>query len=436
MKNRLSILAIFIMLSLLAACGGAQPAAQTATADAQISAAVATQMAMTAHALTSTPVPTEVLPTAIPSPTTEVIQNPITATVWRSDPIATILLYHQYIPYDKTNSSAMKMQLSVFRTQLEQLEQAGFTSVSLEDWLKGNLQVPAGKRPLILTFDDLFYSNQIYLEADGTPSQHTGLGVMWQFNKDYPDFGFKPALFANMGDKLYGNVARGDWWYVEKGWQDSLAKVIAWCIENGAGVYNHFYDHPDLPKLDSGLIQWEMRKNDETIKEFLGRVGKDSLADNIENILSIPFDEWPSSKNGKNTILNYESLNGKPVLGIVDAEPHYVRKNLMIAPYVQGYNPYRIPRIEGQQENIDQLIKDLDYIPVAESCQINNPTPDSTKQPEYLKQQILQAVSTGRCSDGVYAVEGQLFRVQAGSVETITLPVYPKQFTVNGQTYP
>jgi len=259
-----------VILLLLAALG-LNGCGKRLTADVQpltVEQQVATQLAEVQATQAAVWALTPPVPSPTPSATPFVLQNPVIATIWQTDPVVPILLYHRYIPIDKTNDSRMKMQLSDFRNQLEQLYAAGFVQVSLEDWLAGKLEVPQGKRPVIITFDDLFFADQVFIMEDGTPSERSGLGVMWQIYQEHPEFGFKPALFSNMGDKYYGNVIRGDWFYVETGWQDSLARVIAWCIEHGALVYNHFYTHPSLPKLSPAQIEWEMRTNDEEIQKF------------------------------------------------------------------------------------------------------------------------------------------------------------------------
>jgi peptidoglycan/xylan/chitin deacetylase (PgdA/CDA1 family) len=394
------------------------------TVDQQVATQLAEVQATQAANLALTPT----IPPPTPTATPFVLQNPITATVWQADPVVAILLYHRYIPIDKTNDSRMKMQLSDFRGQLDQLYAAGFVQVSLEDWLAGKLDVPQGKRPVIITFDDLFFADQVYIMEDGTPSERSGLGVMWQVYQEHPDFGFKPALFSNMGDKYYGNVIRGDWFYVETGWQDSLARVIAWCIEHGALVYNHFYTHPSLPKLSPAQIEWEMRTNDEEIKKFLTRAEKPELATVSANIISLTYGEWPNSSGGRKTILDYVSPLGKPVIAVVEAEPYYTHNLLTLAPYAAGFTPYHIPRVEGQQENIDALIADLASIPAAGSCQLNNPTPERLTDPEYVQSIIAQSIAQGLCGQGIYAVAGMVFDARSGNVVQVKLPDYPREY--------
>jgi peptidoglycan/xylan/chitin deacetylase (PgdA/CDA1 family) len=418
---------VFLLLAAvsLTACG-AKPAesAPALTVEQQVATQLADVQATQAAALALTPTVTPLPPTATPY----VIQNPLTATVWQADPLVPILLYHRYIPFDKTNDSRMKMQLGIFRQQMEQLYAAGFVQVSLEDWLNGKLEVPAGKRPVIITFDDLFFADQVYIMEDGTPSDRSGLGVMWRIYQEHPDFGFKPALFANMGDKYYGNVIRGDWFYVETGWQDSLARVIAWCLEHGALVYNHFYTHPSLPKLTPAQIEWEMRTNDEEIQKFLTRAEKPELAGLSANIISLTYGEWPNSSGGRDTILDYISPLGKPVIAVVEAEPNYSRKLLTRAPYASGYTPYHIPRFEGQQENIDALIADLPAIPAAQACELNNLSPARLTEAEYVQGIITEAITQGRCGTGIYAAAGMLFDARQADVTKIEIPVAPREY--------
>ncbi|MBM3152516.1 MAG: hypothetical protein FJZ96_10010, partial [Chloroflexi bacterium] len=112
---------------------------------------------------------TAALPTDTPSPTVAIqptatpLLVTIAATVWTEEPVVPILNLHQFKPdgISPSDKSGHKMQLGDLRASLENLYDAGFSLVSLEDWLSGDLTVPSGRRPLVLTMDDLFYTNQI-----------------------------------------------------------------------------------------------------------------------------------------------------------------------------------------------------------------------------------------------------------------------------------
>lgn len=124
------------------------------------------------------------LPTSIPTPIASLPQEFIDATVWEQDPQVPILQYHRFLPNTYPQSYPTKTLLRDFETELQTLYDNDFTIVSLQDWISGNLQVPSGRRPIIITLDDAFFADQIFLENDGLPSTNSGIGALWEFSKD------------------------------------------------------------------------------------------------------------------------------------------------------------------------------------------------------------------------------------------------------------
>jgi hypothetical protein len=171
-----------------------------------------------------------------------------------------------------------------------------------------------------------------------------------------------------------------------------------------------------------------MRTNDEEIQKFLTRAEKPELAGLSANIISLTYGEWPNSSGGRDTILDYISPLGKPVIAVVEAEPNYSRKLLTRAPYASGYTPYHIPRFEGQQENIDALIADLPAIPAAQACELNNLSPARLTEAEYVQGIITEAITQGRCGTGIYAAAGMLFDARQADVTKIEIPVAPREY--------
>jgi len=172
---------------------------------------------------TPEPSPTPIPATATPEPVF------LDATVWETEPRLPILLYHYFVPDSFTGIDPTQIRLGDFRQHLESIYQAGYTLVSIEDWLEGNMSAPAGRKPVAMTWDDVFVPNQLEFDASGNPSPDTGLGVLWQFSQEHPDFGFEVALFANFGDKTYGVTSLEE----RKAKQ---ARAVVWCMEHGARI--------------------------------------------------------------------------------------------------------------------------------------------------------------------------------------------------------
>jgi len=372
--------------------------------------------------LTATPPPLPTItatPTIILSPTETPVPVFINATLWTSDPQVPILVYHRFYQDYQKYSTNTKIRLSDFKNSIQALYDAGYTLVSLESWLKGDMQMPAGRRPLIITIDDLFFADQISLNEDGTPTQNSGIGILWQFYQDHPDFGFNLSLFYNLGDKYYGNVKVGDWWQKGPGWEDSLANVIAWCIEHGALPYNHFFTHPKLSLLTNAKdFTYQAEENEKALREFLARIGKENLANELDNIISIPYGDWPTDAEVMSALQNYVSTNGKPLLGIMDID-FAIRAKYLQPIYSPNFHRLKIPRIVGNADAINLLVRDKEKFPLSQNCQLGPVDMNKLSDQKY----IMQLIAASRCPDGVYSLEQGLFRMQNSVVTPILVAV-------------
>jgi hypothetical protein len=333
----------------------------------------------------------------------------LTATVWETDPVVPILLYHRF----KTNKPSTPNITSriEFQEELETLYESGYVTIPLEQWLTGDLRVPDGKRPLVLTMDDLFYENQISLTSEGTPSDQTGLGLAWKFSQEHPDFGFHWALFASLGDKPYGMGTQEE--------QDAqLANVIVWCIEHGAMVYNHTFRHVRLNQTDGLGIIAELKYNDLSLRKFLALANRRDLTSELGNFLAVPAGLWPRSSEALNALYDYENPEGVPLQGIFDVD-FITRPNFMKAPYAWKFDRMKLPRMVADLDAIKYLKENKDAIPAAHECMVGPLDKDLTGNASYMGQRILNVVRNGECPTGVYAIENFIFRADATEVELL-----------------
>ncbi len=425
-KNLLLSVVICSFLVLSGCIPVMQPVTSTPTlANTATATATALPPSPTPIPATPTPIPTSTL---VPSPTPVPVYLP--ATVWTSDPQVPVLAYHRFYPDSFENLPPTKMRLSDFKAHLQSLYDSGYSLVQLADWLKGDMHVPAGRKPLIITMDDLFSSDQIFLNPDGTPSEKSGIGLLWHFSQAHPDFGFAVALFYNMGDKHYGNVQVGDWWQEGPGWEDSLAKAIAWCIQNGAMPYNHFYTHPQLDLITSVKdFNYQAQENEKQLRVFLGRIGQASLADNLDNLFAIPYDIWPTVPAVKKALENYVSTNQKPLLGLLDID-YAIRAKYLQPVYSPQFDRFHIPRIVDVDDNptywgdvIKLLSDNSQTFPAAQECQLGPLDTTRASDQAYVEQLISDAGANGACPQGVYSTDEGLFRLQDGQVSEIPIIV-------------
>ena len=387
---------IFILFALLLTACNATPAAPTAI-PVNIEA-TALSVAMTSIVETQAAIPTETL---TPIPTATEIPFFLTATIWMEDARVPIINYHQFAPNTSEKSTDHKIRMEDFTAGMDALNQAGFTLIHLEDWIKGDLYVPEGRRPLVFTMDDLFYNNQIRLGENGNPREDTGMSLAWEYGQAHPEFGYKWALFANLGDKWY---AEGD---PEGKWKGELTQTIIWCLEHDARVYNHTYQHIRMDKSSAEGIRWDLEQNDLFLRELLLKTGREDLIEGLGNMLAIPFGYWPEGSAYAATT-NYITPEGDPMLAVFDID-WPIRIKFMAPPYSPEFDPMRIPRIAMPPEAIAYLVEHQNEFPTPKTCQVGPLEEGKAGDQAYVEEQIQAQITSGACPAGVYILEEHTF---------------------------
>ena len=415
MKNRLSLLFSLGMGLILAYAG-------SGCAIVQSFMPTETPTITPTQPPTNTPQPS---PTITPTPTE--VPYFIDATVMALDQEVPILLYHRFITDDVDKDAVTFTHLSTFRDDLQTLYDSGYSLVSLKSWLDGTFLTPIGRKPLIITFDDFWFADQIYIDDDGTPSQYSGIGVLWQFSQENPDFGFSAAGFSNMGDKYYGDARIGDR-FVFGGDLDAmwlkLGRTIAWAIENGVEPYNHLFKHPLLSVTEDKHIQWQIEENDRVTRYYLNQAGREDLIPRLGNVIALPFGEWPPTQRGIDILKNYKNQEGEPVEAIFEA---YLFADKVLTPsvYSPDFDRYNLPRLTASEIMTQWLVEQSPNIDSAQSCTLGPLKQEQENDVAVLQEQILKALNSGTCSEGVYHVNGLIFIARDGSVDLHTPPSIP-----------
>lgn len=358
--------------------------------------------------LTPTPTPTKQPPVSVP----------VTATVWQEAPRAPVLMYHRFDLQDGAAPEEYKISLADFDAQLAALYAAGYSLVPLEDWLQGEIKIPEGRKPLILTIDDLFYADQISLDENGAPASYSAIGRLWQFANTHPDFGFSAALLYNLGDKPYANSYTNGVFSVQDGWRHARAEAIAWAVQHGAMPMNHFYEHPNLSNLSPEAIQAQMAENDRALREALAMVDAAELTEGLPNILAVPYGVWPDTEAGKQVLYDYVSPEGASVSAILEATAA-AGGTFLQAPFSPDFNPWHIPRMSATWETIDRVVEWAEEMPTSSTCAIGDFTINPHLDLTAVSEAILDRTEADACPEGYYFVDSFVFQVQGGEITRI-----------------
>jgi peptidoglycan/xylan/chitin deacetylase (PgdA/CDA1 family) len=334
---------------------------------------------------------------------------------------APAILYHRFAN-DTHDATSTYTRFSDLKAELQKLYDAGYSLVSMSSWLNGTFSVPAGRRPLLFTLDDGIFADQLYIDEDGVPSQLSGLGILYQFSQEHPDFGYAASIYVNTGDKYYGDLQIGDWFYVSSDasvWKKKLADTIVWMMEHNIEIYNHTYTHVDLSATSLDGITYQLQKNDETVRDYLALANRSDLDAQLGNIIALPYGIWPSTQEGIDLLKNYRNPEGKPVAAILEA---YNADEPQLTPsvFTANYDRMSLPRITSTVSSIDWVVAHKDEIPTAQSCQLGPTLETQAADPATLQSLISSAVQAGTCPSGVYHAGDLIFVAQNGSVSPFT----------------
>lgn len=253
-----------------------------------------------------------------------------------------VLMYHTFTTGESTNQ--WMRNLGDFWNDLFWLYDHDFFVLSMRDLVDNTIDVPAGKHPVVLTFDDASDSQfQFIVDENGelTPSPSTAVGVLESFFADYPDFG-RGGHFAITGSYCFANV------YDPAGvntWDTHCPLKLQWLSDHGYEVGNHTWTHPSLAAIDGWSVNNEVAQTAAFIDANVDGPG------NQWSILTLPYGNLPA-----------DGTEGAAYLanGVWWDNQHYVLDAIvlvdggpMYSPSSSWFNPYRIKRFNTDPASLD-----------------------------------------------------------------------------------
>jgi peptidoglycan/xylan/chitin deacetylase (PgdA/CDA1 family) len=217
-----------------------------------------------------------------------------------------------------------------FRRDLEKLYKEGYYLTPLRDFVTNSINVPAGKTPVILTFDDGTEGQFRYLKKgnDKVIDPDCAVGMIEAAAKKHPDFG-KAATFYVLPRLSFGQTP-----------EDATSK-LKFLADNGYEIGNHTIDHTGLNTISDA-------KGIEKIAEHISTLHKFLPGYNV-NTLAYPYGGVPKNlkiaANGEYKGTKYENIAAL----LVGAEP-------TVSVNSKKFKPFLIPRIQGIQSELGRYM--------------------------------------------------------------------------------
>jgi peptidoglycan/xylan/chitin deacetylase (PgdA/CDA1 family) len=225
-----------------------------------------------------------------------------------------ILMYHRIT---RKRLASIDRTPAQVRKELERLARDGYVPVTAREFATRKMDIPAGRYPVVLTFDD-GHPSHFALAADGTPAKDTAVGIIYQVAAKYP--GFRPVATFWVNRHPFGLREEKD-----------QERAVRWLVSRGFEVANHTWSHPHLPGLPKKKIAEQLAR----VERLLKRLGVPP-----SETLALPFGAMPRKRStvqsGKWHGVSYR-FKGVFLAG---AEPS-------VSPFVKEYDWRAIQRIQS-----------------------------------------------------------------------------------------
>ncbi|RVX47256.1 peptidoglycan/xylan/chitin deacetylase (PgdA/CDA1 family) [Nonomuraea polychroma] len=227
-----------------------------------------------------------------------------------------VLMFHRVIEKPATTDDRTPQQ---FRADLERLVKEDYVPITAAELVSGKIDIPAGKHPVVLTFDDSSPS-QLTLNEMGAPQKDTAVAILQDVAAKNP--GFRPVATFYVTRDMFGKTSR-----------EEQTQMLVWLKDNGFDIGNHTRDHFDL-----------RTRSHEQVEEQIGTIGQQitSLSSVKPATIALPYGNQPRKKDW--------AMRGK----------HYNHQGAFLAgytpapaPFSKAFDPAGIPRIKVMEKKGD-----------------------------------------------------------------------------------
>jgi peptidoglycan/xylan/chitin deacetylase (PgdA/CDA1 family) len=224
-----------------------------------------------------------------------------------------VLMYHRITP---TPTSVYDRTPEDFRAELDRLAAEDYVPVTATEYATGQFDIPAGKHPVVLTFDDGSIS-QFTLDAAGEPTAGTGIRILLDAAAAHP--GFRPVATCYVNNPPFE--------------EPTGRRSLTWLHEHGFEIGNHTLDHANLGRASDAEVQQQIAGMQRFITEAVPGVQVSSIA--------LPLGVHPDNEglaaDGSADGITYH--HGSVML---------VGSNPAPSPWSADFDPANVPRIRSQ----------------------------------------------------------------------------------------
>lgn len=234
--------------------------------------------------------------------------GPVTPASAASHGKVPVLMVHVVGDHD----AAWTVTEARFAHTLETLYAHDYRPITVAQLMDKRIDVPAGKRPVVFTFDDASPSQFRYIEQNGklTVDPRSAVGQWLAFSAKHPDW--KPrATFCTLSGAAAGRSLFGD-----KGIEGQKSewrfRKLQFLRDQGFELCNHTLWHANLSKYPDAFVQEQIARGqlaiDSAVPGYKVRTFALPLGVWPKNRALAQRGEWRDPKSGVVTKYNYDAI--------------------------------------------------------------------------------------------------------------------------------
>jgi len=225
-------------------------------------------------------------------------------------------MYHQIVA--DPGGNRYDLTPAQFTSELQTLYDDGYVPVTAAAFATGEIDIPAGKHPVVLTFDDATTS-QFGLTPAGAVKPGTAVALLLEFAASHPGFTPVATMYVNFAPPPFAGT--------------DPVKGLQWLVDRGFEIGNHTLSHANLRKAGAAGAQREIALDQEAIMRAVPGLRIKTIA--------LPFGVHPRpdelSVAGSADGIAYRHA------GVME-----VGSNPARSPYHEKFDGAGIPRIRSQ----------------------------------------------------------------------------------------
>jgi len=238
-----------------------------------------------------------------------------------------------------------------FARDLELLHARGYRPITVQQLVRGEIDLPAGLSPVVITFDDASPGQFRYIERDGqlVVDPTSAVGIWDAMAANHPEWRgggtFCVLTAASEGHALFG----------EKGIQGQRSewrhRKVRDLVERGHEVCNHTLYHVNLARSSAAFGTEQIARAQLAVDSAVSGYRMTSFA--------LPLGEWPADRSILRSGRWTEPRTGREVRYEINAI-------LMVAggpsrsPKDPQFDPLRIPRVQVFGDELERTLDQLD----------------------------------------------------------------------------